>query len=491
MVKLSGLLTIFLFTLLHVATLISGLSKLDFPPEFVFGAGTSAYQVEGAVAEDGRKPSIWDTFTHQGRSYDKHTGDIASDQYHHYKEDVKLMYEMGLDAYRFSISWSRLIPDGRGAVNPKGLTYYNNLINELISYGIEAHVTLSHFDIPQALQDEYGGYLSPKLIEDFTAYADICFQEYGDRVKTWVTFNEPNLPGYGFTSCSSPFDVDCIKREQMGYSYIFGHNLLLAHAAAVNLYRTTYQEKQKGKIGITLLSIWFEPPTESVEDITRVALSRDSTLGWFLGPLVNGRYPSSMMKNLGSRLPNITVEDSKRIKGAFDFIGMNNYGGLYMPGHFGNSSKNGLLGMDFTMLKDDSTTTLTPCLPEILEYVKEKYNNPTVVIHENGYRTTVDDWSDPSARNDTARVELLQRNIKSLLQPIRNGSDVRGYFVWSFMDVFESFGGYTSKYGLYGVDFNDKSRRRYPRQSAHWYSSFLAKRKSGMNTGKFVYVDSE
>ncbi|KAL5705691.1 beta-glucosidase [Ranunculus cassubicifolius] len=445
MVKLSGLLTIFLFTLLHVATLISGLSKLDFPPEFVFGAGTSAYQVEGAVAEDGRKPSIWDTFTHQGRSYDKHTGDIASDQYHHYKEDVKLMYEMGLDAYRFSISWSRLIPDGRGAVNPKGLTYYNNLINELISYGIEAHVTLSHFDIPQALQDEYGGYLSPKLIEDFTAYADICFQEYGDRVKTWVTFNEPNLPGYGFTSCSSPFDVDCIKREQMGYSYIFGHNLLLAHAAAVNLYRTTYQEKQKGKIGITLLSIWFEPPTESVEDITRVALSRDSTLGWFLGPLVNGRYPSSMMKNLGSRLPNITVEDSKRIKGAFDFIGMNNYGGLYMPGHFGNSC----------------------------------------------YRTTVDDWSDPSARNDTARVELLQRNIKSLLQPIRNGSDVRGYFVWSFMDVFESFGGYTSKYGLYGVDFNDKSRRRYPRQSAHWYSSFLAKRKSGMNTGKFVYVDSE
>ncbi|KAL5705690.1 beta-glucosidase [Ranunculus cassubicifolius] len=446
MVKLSGLLTIFLFTLLHAATLISGLSKLDFPPEFVFGAGTSAYQVEGAVAEDGRKPSIWDTFTHQGRSYDKRTGDIASDQYHHYKEDVKLMYEMGLDAYRFSISWSRLIPDGRGAVNPKGLTYYNNLINELISYGIEAHVTLSHFDIPQALQDEYGGYLSPKLIEDFTAYADICFQEYGDRVKTWVTFNEPNIDGYGFTSCSSPFDC---TREQMGeivkYSYIFGHNLLLAHAAAVNLYRTTYQEKQKGKIGITLLALWSEPPTDSVQDITRVALSRDSNLGWFLDPLVNGRYPSSMMKILGSRLPNITEEDSERIKGAFDFIGINSYGGLYMTGPSGNSC----------------------------------------------YKTTVDDWSDPSARNDTARVEFLQRNIKSLLQSIRNGSDVRGYFVWSFMDVFESLGGYTSKYGLYGVDFNDKSRRRYPRQSAHWYSSFLAKRKSGMNTGKFVYVDSE
>ncbi|KAL5705688.1 beta-glucosidase [Ranunculus cassubicifolius] len=444
MVNLTGLSTIFLFSLLHAATSISGLSKLDFPPEFVFGAGTSAYQVEGAAAEDGRKPSIWDTFTHQGKSYDKRTGDVASDQYHHYKEDVKLMHEMGLDAYRFSMSWSRIIPDGRGAVNPKGLNYYNNLINELISYGIEAHVTLSHFDIPQALQDEYGGYLSPKLIEDFTAYADVCFQEYGDRVKTWVTFNEPNIDGYGFMNCSSP--MNCSTR-QIGEkdAYIFGHNLLLAHATAAQLYRTTYQEKQKGEIGITLLALWFEPPSDSAQDMDLVALTRDSILGWFLDPLVHGKYPDSMMKYHGSRLPNITEEDSKRIKGSFDFIGINNYGGVYFPESSGNSC----------------------------------------------YMTTVDDSSDPSARNDTERVEFLQRNIKSLLQPIRNGSDVRGYFAWSFIDVFESYGGYSSKYGLYGVDSNDISRRRYPRQSAHWYTSFLAKSKSEMNTGKFVYVDSE
>ncbi|KAF5180258.1 Beta-glucosidase [Thalictrum thalictroides] len=279
----------------------SEISRLDFPPGFVFGAGTSAYQVEGATAEDGRKPSIWDTFTQQGKTFDKGTGDIASDQYHKYKDDVKLMHKMGLDAYRFSISWSRLIPDGHGAVNPKGLNYYHNLINELVSYGIEPHVTLSHFDIPQALQDEYEGFLSPKFIEDFTAYVDVCFKEYGGRVKSWMTFNEPNIQTVG------------------GYDI-----------AAVHLYKTKYQEKQKGQIGITLLGFWFEPFTNSPQDIAASKRMLDFHLGWFLGPLVYGRYPAIMRKIVGSRLPKFTENESKQLMGSYDFIGLNHYIGVYV-----------------------------------------------------------------------------------------------------------------------------------------------------------------
>uniref|UniRef100_A0A803L9V2 Uncharacterized protein n=1 Tax=Chenopodium quinoa TaxID=63459 RepID=A0A803L9V2_CHEQI len=195
-------------------------NRYDFPPHFIFGSGTSSYQVEGAAFEDGRKASIFDTFAHSGRFGDGN-GDIAADQYHMYKEDVQLMAETGLDAYRFSISWSRLIPDGRGPINPKGVEYYNNLINELISYGIQPHVTLLHLDTPQALEDEYGGFRDQRIVyvlsfpylcsdlfcckasdidaadcpnsEDFTAYADVCFREFGDRVQYWTTINEANI----------------------------------------------------------------------------------------------------------------------------------------------------------------------------------------------------------------------------------------------------------------------------------------------------------
>jgi beta-glucosidase len=228
----------------------AGITRADFPPEFIFGAGSSAYQVEGAFAEDGRKPSIWDTFSHSGYSVDGATGDVTADQYHKYKEDVKLLQDMGVDAYRMSISWSRLIPDGRGAVNPKGLEYYNNLIDELLSHGIQPHVTIYHFDFPQALQDEYNGILSPRFVEDFTAYADVCFKNFGDRVKHWSTVNEPNIePIGGYDQgilpprrCSFPFGVlSCDNGNSTTEPYIVAHHLLLAHSSAVSLYREKYQ----------------------------------------------------------------------------------------------------------------------------------------------------------------------------------------------------------------------------------------------------------
>ncbi|KAK9096976.1 hypothetical protein Sjap_022473 [Stephania japonica] len=415
----------------------------DFPTGFVFGAGSSAYQIEGAAFEDGRKPSIWDTFTHAGKMVDKGTGDVTSDQYHHYKEDVKLMYEMGLDAYRFSISWSRLIPDGRGAVNPKGLTYYNNLINELVSYGIEPHVTLCHNDNPQSLQDEYGGYLSTKFIEDFAEYADVCFKEFGDRVKNWITFNEPNIQTFTGNDlgifppgrCSYPFGRNCSMGNSTTEPYLGAHNLLLAHAAAVKLYREKYQGAQRGQIGITILSYWVEPRTKSIKDIAAAQRMLDFHLGWFLDPLVYGDYPATMKKIVGSRLPLLTENDSELVKGSYDFIGLNHYLVFYV---------------------EDLPRTST-------EYGSDYILDMSIMP---SYAQTM---------NDTGRIEFLQSYIGSVLLAMRSGSDVRGYFVWSFMDCFELIDGYRSHYGLYAVDFNDASRKRYPRRSAHWFSSFLGK----------------
>ncbi|BAS93648.1 Os05g0366800, partial [Oryza sativa Japonica Group] len=304
----------------------------------VFGAGTSAYQYEGATGEDGRTPSIWDTFTHSGRMADNSTGDRAAAGYHKYKEDVKLMSDTGLEAYRFSISWSRLIPRGRGPINPKGLEYYNDLIDKLVKRGIEIHVTLYHLDFPQALQDEYNGWLSPRIIEDFTAYADVCFREFGDLVRHWTTVGEPNVLSIaGYDSgvippcrCSPPFGTSCAAGDSTVEPYFAAHNSILAHASAVRLYWDKYQAKQKGVVGTNIYSFWPYPLSRSCADIDAVQRVLDFTIGWILDPLVYGDYPEIMKKQAGSRIPSFTKEQSELIRGSADFIGINHYKSLYV-----------------------------------------------------------------------------------------------------------------------------------------------------------------
>ncbi|KDP28152.1 hypothetical protein JCGZ_13923 [Jatropha curcas] len=457
-------------------------SREDFPPGFVFGAATSAYQVEGAAKEDGRTPSVWDTFSNGG-------GDVAVDQYHKYKEDVKLMAETGLEGYRFSISWSRLIPNGRGPVNPKGLQYYNNLINELISHGIQAHVTLLNYDHPQALEDEYGGWISRKMVKDFTNYADVCFREFGDRVSTWTTINEPNIfavGGYdqGITApgrCSFPFGFNCSKGNSSYEPYLAGHHMLLAHASTVRLYRKKYQRKQDGTIGVNLYAFWLLPLTNSTEDVTATQRAIDFYFGWFLDPLVFGDYPEIMKKNVDSRLPVLTKQESKLVKGAFDFVGLIHYTTVYAkdnPDSLKFEYRDFGTDMAVTQLLDaDNPYSIFPeklpirpwGLQGVLEYIKQTYGNPAVYIHENG-QVTPHNFS----LEDTPRVEYLQAYIGGVLDAIRNGSDTRGYFVWSFLDVFELLGnGFGSSYGLYFVDVEDPDLRREAKQSAHWYSNFL------------------
>ncbi|KAM0854307.1 hypothetical protein ACQ4PT_050527 [Festuca glaucescens] len=487
----------------------AAITKGDFPPGFVFGTGSSAYQIEGAVDEDGRKPSIWDTFTHAGYSIGGANADVTANQYHKYKEDVKLLSEMGVDAYRFSIAWPRLIPDGRGAVNPKGLEYYNNLINELLSHGIQPHVTIYHFDFPQALQDEYSGMLSRKFIDDYTAYADVCFKNFGDRVKYWSTVNEPNIePIGGYDQgiipprrCSFPFGVlSCDNGNSTTEPYIVAHHLLLAHASAATLYKEKYQATQGGKIGLTLLGWWYEPGTQAPEDVAAAARMNDFHIGWYMHPLVHGDYPPVMRKNVGSRLPSFTAEELERVRGSFDYVGFNHYIAVYVKADLSKLDQNLRDYMGDAAVKYDmpflnsknqvfaNTFYFTKSIvvrienrfrdidsmgsEKMLEHLQVKYKNPVVMIHENGAASV----RDPSGRNnydDEFRSQYLQDYIEAALESSRNGSNVEGYFVWSFLDVFEYLFGYQMGFGLYGVDFNSKERTRYQRHSAKWFASFL------------------
>ncbi|XP_023882297.2 beta-glucosidase 11 isoform X1 [Quercus suber] len=488
-----------LVLLTSLAALILGtdtFSRDDFPPDFVFGAASSAYQVEGAANVDGRTPSIWDTFAHAGNMHGA-SGDIACVGYHKYKEDVQLMKDMGLEAYRFSISWSRLILSGRGAVNPKGLQYYNNLINELISHGIQPHVTLHHFDLPQALEDEYGGWVSRKIVKDFTAYADVCFRKFGDRVSYWTTMNEANmfvLGGYDLGSlppqrCSPPYGVNCSIGNSSTEPYMAAHHILLAHALATKLYKKRYQDKQHGVIGLNVFSYWFVPQTNSTEDKIATQRAHDFYLGWFVNPLVFGDYPQTMKKIVGSRLLSFSCAESSQVKGSFDFIGVNHYFTAYVkdnPSSVNIEDRDVMADMavQLTRIRNDTSTFEFAIVPwglqGILEYIKQVYGNPPVYIHENGQRTrrnsTLEDWP---------RVKYLHGYIGGLLDAVRNGSNTRGYFTWSFLDLFEVADGYESSYGLYFVDLDDPDLKRQPKLSAHWYSNFL----KGKNISSDGYIE--
>ncbi|KAF8715060.1 hypothetical protein HU200_027607 [Digitaria exilis] len=291
--------------------------------------------------EGGRGPSIWDTFTHQhpDKIADRSNGDVAVDSYHRYKEDVRIMKDMGMDAYRFSISWTRILPNGslNGGINREGVRYYNDLIDELLLKGVQPFVTLFHWDSPQALEDKYGGFLSPSIINDYKDYAEVCFKEFGDRVKHWITFNEPvSFCSLGYSSgtfapgrCSPWEEGKCSAGDSGTEPYTVCHHQILSHAVAARLYKEKYQAAQKGNIGITLVSNWFVPfsPSKSNDDAARRAI--DFMFGWFMDPLTRGDYPLSMRTLVGNRLPQFTKEQSEMVKDSFDFIGLNYYTANY------------------------------------------------------------------------------------------------------------------------------------------------------------------
>ncbi|KAL9227321.1 hypothetical protein vseg_003022 [Gypsophila vaccaria] len=421
-------------------------------------------QVEGATLEDGKTSTAFEGFLSRMSGKDLSKG---IEGYYKYKEDVQLMVETGLDAYRFSISWSRLIPGGTGPVNPKGLQYYNGLIDELLKNGIQPHITLLHFDIPDALMAAYNGLKGHQFVEDFTAFADVCFKEFGDRVLYWTTINEANnfacltLDEGSFTPSTEP--------------YIRGHHIVLAHASAVKLYREKYKETQRGYIGLNLCASWYFPETDDEEDKLAAQRAIDFQIGWTMYPLITGEYPETLKKLLGERLPSFTNEESKFVKDSFDFIGINCYVGTAVKNDPDscNSTRKTVL--------TDMAAKLTPkgelggaYMKGLLEYFKRDYGNPPIYIQENGYWTPRE-----LGVNDAARIEYHKASIASMLDAMKDGSNVKGYFQWSFLDLLEVF---RFSYGLYHVDLEDPNRERRPKASAVWYSNFLKGRPTSNGT---------
>ncbi|KAJ0976997.1 hypothetical protein J5N97_012471 [Dioscorea zingiberensis] len=431
--------------------------RKSFPQGFTFGASSSAYQVEGGASEGGRGPSIWDTFAHQHpeKIQDHSTGDVACDSYHKYKEDVKLLKDTGMDAYRFSISWSRILPKGsiKGGINHEGIEYYNNLINELIQNGIKPFVTIFHWDVPQALEDEYGGFLNRRILDDFKDYCEVCFREFGDRVKHWITLNEPwTFSSYGYDTgvfapgrCSK--SQGCSVGDSAREPYIVSHNLILAHALAVELYREKFQDSQRGEVGITLVCHWMTPLTYSSQNEQAAERALDFMFGWYMDPLVHGDYPFIMKTLVRERLPSFTEEESKMIKGSYDFIGINYYTARYanslpissndMPISYNSDSHVDLRGSNWLFVYPDG-------IRDLLLYTKNKYNDPTIYITENGTsQMDNENLSLEEALDDEERVNYYTLHLNKVEEAIRLGVNVKGYFAWSLMDNFEWNDGYT------------------------------------------------
>ncbi|KAG0499843.1 hypothetical protein HPP92_004534 [Vanilla planifolia] len=543
--------------------------RKNFPPDFVFGAATAAYQVEGAANLGGKEPSVWDTFTHKfpEKIADGSNGDVAADSYHRYKEDVQLLVDLGMDAYRFSISWSRILPKGRGKVNPEGVQYYNNLINELLDKGIKPYATLFHWDLPQALEDEYGGrgkvnpegvqyynnlinelldkgikpyatlfhwdlpqaledeyggFLSDKLVEDYKNYTEVCFKEFGDRVKHWITFNEPYIfttLGYGFGihapgRCTPGLDLgggtvlNCPVGDSLREPYIVGHNLLKAHAEAVQLYREKYQAEQNGQIGITLVSHWMVPIDDTPQSKDAQERSLQFNLGWFFDPIKFGDYPLSMRALVRERLPHFTPEETEKLKDSFDFVGLNYYTARYAreqpitkdfkPHSFLDDPRVDVQPVDNEGVPIDhaepgSWINVHPRgVREILLYIKHRYDNPPIYITENGVLEKDNkEISLRSALDDTHRSEYLALHLHELKEAVRHGVDLKGYFTWSLIDNFEWHDGYSSRLGLHYIDYYGTHKlehekphgklegrspphlRRIPKQSVLWFKRFL------------------
>ncbi|GAB4846786.1 Beta-glucosidase 44 [Ancistrocladus abbreviatus] len=472
------------------------LSRKSFPEGFVFGTATSAYQVEGMALKDGRGPSIWEPFVKiPGYIANNATADVTADEYHHYKEDVDIMSNLNFDAYRFSISWSRIFPDGTGRVNWEGVAYYNRLINYMLKRGITPYANLYHYDLPLALEKKYNGLLSREVMKDYADYADFCFKMFGDRVKNWITFNEPRCiaaigyDGGGFPPgrCSKKVG-NCTAGNSGTEPYVVAHNLILSHAAAAQRYRNKYQETQKGRIGIVLDFGWYEPLTSGEADNNASLRACDFHVGWFIHPLVYGNYPSIMQEIVGDRLPRFTEEERLVIKGSMDFVGINHYTSSYVYNQPPQTKQQALsYQQDWhvvtTIMKDGvpiGPRANSAWLYEVpwgiykaITYIKEHYGNPTMIVTENG----MDDPGNVTfveGLHDTNRINYYQGYLAELKKAIDEGANVVGHFAWSLLDNFEWRAGYTSRFGIVYVDF--KTLKRYPKTSANWFQQLLDRR---------------
>ena len=451
---------------------------MKFAKDFLFGAASASYQVEGAWDEDGKGLSNWDVFSKiPGKTFEGTNGDIAIDHYHRYKEDIKLMAEMGLESYRFSISWPRILPNGVGEVNPKGIEFYNNIINECLKYGIVPFVTLYHWDLPQVLEEK-GGWINKETIDAFLNYSEVCYKAFGDRVKHWITFNETVVfCGLGYLAGAHPPAIvgDLNKYFQAT------HNVFLAHAKSIELYKKL---KQYGEIGITHV---FSPAFSTNE----------IDMNWFYDPILKGEYPKYVVDIISKHGVNIdwTDEELEIIKNAADkndFIGLN----YYQPqrvmknnideevernrenstGAPGNPSFDGFYR---TVKMNDKQYTkwgweISPeAFLDGLKMLKERYGDVKIYITENGLGD-----EDPIIDGevvDIPRIKFIETHLKAVKNAIKEGINLKGYYAWSVIDLLSWLNGYKKQYGFIYVDHKNNLNRK-KKASFYWYKKTIETR---------------
>ncbi len=443
------------------------MTKLEFPRQFLWGAATSSYQIEGAWNADGKGPSIWDHFVHlPGKICNADTGDVACDHYHRYREDVALMKQLGLKAYRFSVSWPRIFPSGHGPLNPKGLDFYDRLVDELLRAGIEPCVTLYHWELPQALQDR-GGWANREVAYFFADYAAALVHRLGDRVKLWITHNEPWVTtwlGYGWGEHAPGL-------KNPGVALQVGHHLLVSHGLAVQVLRALGRADLQVGIALNLGPAY--PATASPED-QQAAQRMDGFMNrWFLDPLLVGSYPVDMWELLGPLAPEVKPGDMALIAQRLDFLGVNYYTRQlvrYDPTQVP-------LRLNHVRLENAEYTEMgwevfPQGLYDLLVRLTHDYRVPALFVTENG--AAFADSIGPDGRvRDERRTAYLKAHIQEAHRAIRDGAPLRGYFVWSLLDNFEWTHGYSKRFGLIYVDY--ATQKRVLKDSAHWYAQVIAR----------------
>jgi beta-glucosidase len=438
-------------------------TDLYFPPSFLWGAATASYQIEGAGHEDGRGESIWDRFcATPGKVRNGENGSIACDHYHRYREDVHLMHELGLQAYRFSTAWPRILPEGRGRVNPKGLDFYDRLVDELLTYDIEPYLTLYHWDLPQVLEDR-GGWTSRGTVEAFLEYTEAVVRRLGDRVHNWITHNEPWViawQGYGWGEHAPGRTGDDLALTVV-------HNVLLSHGLAVPLIR---RDAPQARVGITLNLTPVYPASNDPDDVAAARMADVFANTWFLDPVFRGAYPAEGQELFREHLPDIQPGDLPSIAVPIDFLGINTYSRHVVSAHPETKKPLHLRpsGAEFT---DMDWEVYPDGLHDLLVRVHRDYSPKSIYVTENGAAYTDVRLHDGSVQ-DPERQRYLEGHLGAASRAIRAGVPLHGYFVWSLLDNFEWALGYGRRFGIIHVDY--PTQERTPKGSAYWYRDLIA-----------------
>lgn len=450
-------------------------ARVAFPPDFLWGAATSAYQIEGAVHEDGRGISVWDRFAAlPGMTYQGQTGEVAADHYHHMEEDVGILAELNLNAYRFSLSWPRILPQGTGAINPRGLDFYDRLVDALLARGIRPLATLYHWDLPIALQDR-GGWLNRDTAYAFADYAEVVARRLGDRVQWWLTHNEPWCSAYlGF---ALGIHAPGLRDKQLAANA--GHHVLLSHGLAVQRMRAHLSSQAQVGIAIDFYPVYAAD--DRPETLLAVQQADTFRNRWFLEPVFRGRYPDGLFTDLGANPPPAQEGDFAIISTPIDFLGVNYYSRMLVRSradantlaeHTGPVDSyeaiDRIPGASYTEM---GWEIFPDGLANILTRIHREYGPKAMVVTESGaaFEDHLDGNSDV---HDLQRIDYLRKHIQTVAQVIRQGVPIKGYVVWSFLDNYEWAEGYRKRFGLVYVDY--PTQRRIIKDSGRWYASFVA-----------------